>query len=378
MAEYESFHYLMHKTPDAIAANFVTGPKPLTFNELYSPRDDIRKMGFEEKHYWRTRDRLRFTFYEIRQQKCMIVTVFNLELNEFYRTLVIDLELLYNEVDAKNSTESRKPSDPIVKKATKVFQEDAKMDSACIKYMSARLNIQKDPIIWPGYEEKVPPPPAPVSGPSSGTAPVSLTPDVTPPSDSTVITDATTDATAVAVGGTETGVVTTTDAATVVASEPTSSAITGEGGGGGGDSNSLSMYHERMSVVDKLTVDEFEKLEIELTEKIEKIILSGNIEHLKLVPTDKLKADAAASAGVDVSSASTGADTTTAPSPSASSETDAAAVVVVTPTKVPAATAAAAGSGAKAVAALKSSPTKLGPEKDAAAKKTKPVKGKNK
>ena len=47
MAEYKSFHYLMHKVDDPVKAVYVTGPKPLTFDELYSPREDRFKQIYK-------------------------------------------------------------------------------------------------------------------------------------------------------------------------------------------------------------------------------------------------------------------------------------------------------------------------------------------
>lgn len=39
MAEYKSFHYLMHNVPEAIKPEYVNGPSELSFSELYTPRE---------------------------------------------------------------------------------------------------------------------------------------------------------------------------------------------------------------------------------------------------------------------------------------------------------------------------------------------------
>ena len=67
MAEYDSFHYLMHKPAEEIPVNWVSGGKPLSFNELYSPRPlnengtDFRLVHKGERSYWRNQ-RLGFVF----------------------------------------------------------------------------------------------------------------------------------------------------------------------------------------------------------------------------------------------------------------------------------------------------------------------------
>lgn len=74
-----AFPYLNHKIPDPIKPVFVEGPKPLTFTELYSPRDEtvlapINAQQSLEKSFWRTRDTISFQMYELRSKNLMLVT----------------------------------------------------------------------------------------------------------------------------------------------------------------------------------------------------------------------------------------------------------------------------------------------------------------
>ncbi len=74
MGEYAAFPYLNHKRADPVKAVFVDGPKPLSFVELYSPRDKRIILHKGEKSYWRTRDRIEYTLIEDRSAQLLIVT----------------------------------------------------------------------------------------------------------------------------------------------------------------------------------------------------------------------------------------------------------------------------------------------------------------
>ena len=97
--EYASFHYLMHKIPEPQKAFYVSGPTPLTFNELYSPRETRILLSKKEVSYWRTRDRIEYCLYEDRFHKVLIITCYNIDKKETYRTIFVDLEKLYYEVE---------------------------------------------------------------------------------------------------------------------------------------------------------------------------------------------------------------------------------------------------------------------------------------
>ena len=100
MAEYQSFHYLMHKTVEAPKAFYIQGPQALSFQDLYSPRDRIL-IQKSEKSYWRTRDRIEYTFWEDRRNLVLIITCRNIDTNEAYRTIFVNLDQLYNILETK-------------------------------------------------------------------------------------------------------------------------------------------------------------------------------------------------------------------------------------------------------------------------------------
>ena len=113
----------MHKTPEPVAAFYVSGPAPLKFDELYSPRDNNQPVLIkkEEKSYWRTRDRIEYALYEDRQHKVLVVTCYNVEAKEALRTIFVCLETLFFEVESK----ARASRDALTKKKDKKLAEDA-------------------------------------------------------------------------------------------------------------------------------------------------------------------------------------------------------------------------------------------------------------
>ena len=67
-----AFPYLNHKMPDPIKPVFVEGPKPLTFTELYSPRDETVLAPINAQQS--TRDTISLQMYELRSKNLMLVT----------------------------------------------------------------------------------------------------------------------------------------------------------------------------------------------------------------------------------------------------------------------------------------------------------------
>lgn len=155
MAEYKSFHYLMHKEQDAPAAHIVTGPKPLSFTELYSPREDPsqRLICRKEKSFWRTQDRVEFALFEDRKWGVLVATCRNVEkLDEVYRTIFLDLEKLYFEVEAK----AQGNREPLTKKNSKKLNDDASLFKAVSDFVLSRLNIKVDRLPWPCFSPQLP------------------------------------------------------------------------------------------------------------------------------------------------------------------------------------------------------------------------------
>jgi len=153
MAEYKSFHYLMHQVPDAIKPVYVTGPVPLPFNELYTPRVGAEaekpKLIYKgEKSFWRTRDRIEFSIYENRSTSTMIITSTNIETKDAYRTIFLNLELLYFELEAK----ARGDRLPLTKKKDRKLDE-ALLHKSATDYILSRLMIGAEAIAWPQFDD---------------------------------------------------------------------------------------------------------------------------------------------------------------------------------------------------------------------------------
>ena len=153
MAEYDSFHYLMHKVDDDVAPTFV-GAKMASFDELYSPRGNESSSLFRltwsiEEHYWRTRSRVRFKCYEMRSKKIMILTCVNTETNEDYRTIVLKLDLLYKIIEDKAA--GRSENEVLKFKKDKKLKTDEELDNAVKEYVKARLQMKKQPQPWPTF-----------------------------------------------------------------------------------------------------------------------------------------------------------------------------------------------------------------------------------
>lgn len=147
MAEYKSFHYLMHQVPDAVKPVYVSGPAPLTFPELYSPRSERRAFYKGEKSFWRTRDRIEFNMHEDRSSNVVIVTCRNLDKPELYRTIFLSLAALCFEVESK----AQGNRDPLVRKKDKKLNTDEALHKAMAEYVLARLNIGAEPLQWPDF-----------------------------------------------------------------------------------------------------------------------------------------------------------------------------------------------------------------------------------
>ena len=145
--EYASFHYLMHKVPEQQKAFYVSGPAPLTFNELYSPRDRILVLK-KEISYWRTRDRIEYCLYEDRFHKVLIITCYNIDKKETYRTIFVDLEKLFYEVESK----ARDSKELLTIKSNKKLSDDATLHKLVGDYIIARLSIKADPLPWPSEQ----------------------------------------------------------------------------------------------------------------------------------------------------------------------------------------------------------------------------------
>eukprot|EP01036_Dinobryon_divergens_P028789 gene28789-37792_t len=166
----------MHQVPDTIKPVYVTGPSPLQFHELYTPREDASKpkMIFKgEKSFWRTRDRIEFSFYESRLCKTMIITSQNIDTQAAYRTIFLNLESLYFELESK----ARGDRVPLTKKKDRKLDETLLHKSAS-DYILARLNIGADPLPWPKFIDEATPSSestatteAPSSPPPSGEEP---------------------------------------------------------------------------------------------------------------------------------------------------------------------------------------------------------------
>jgi hypothetical protein len=164
--EYASFHYLMHKVEDPTKPTYMSAAPPLQFHELYSPRD--RRVLYKgEKSYWRTRDRIEYTIIEERSSGSMIITCYNVVTNEPYRTIFLNLELLYFELDSK----VRESKTPLTKKKDKAL-DDTAITKAAVDYILLRLMIQSDPL--PFYASL----PGPIDGDTSTINNSNITSDV--------------------------------------------------------------------------------------------------------------------------------------------------------------------------------------------------------
>lgn len=253
MGEYAAFPYLCHKEVEHVKVVYEVS-KPLEFHELYTPRDlkasskptgsssnnnDILHIYKGEKSYWRTRDRILFEMYESRITKCMFVTCFNIDSKESYRTIFLDLESLYNELQWK-AADNR---DVFFKKKDKKIANNKDLFKAAVDYILARLMIKADSLRWPTFDCK-----------TNTSANVSNEPDST-----------------------------TAPNPTITACNP----------GLESDLEEVSTT-ERMCTFDKLSSDVYKNMEIQLPDGLKAILLNSGkvctsdgveIEHLKLAPT---------------------------------------------------------------------------------------------
>jgi FMN phosphatase YigB (HAD superfamily) len=137
--EYASFHYLMHKIPEQQKAYYVSGPSPLTYEELYSPRPRTLIVK-KEVSYWRTRDRIEYALYEDRTHNVLIITCYSIDSKEAFRTIFVNLERLFYEVESK----ARDTKELLTSKSNKKLADDASLYKAVGEYILARLSIKAD------------------------------------------------------------------------------------------------------------------------------------------------------------------------------------------------------------------------------------------
>ena len=75
-----------HKQADPVA-DYIVGDLPdLKYDELYSPRDEIKPFYKGEKSYWRTREVIEYGIFEDRTCKVMIILCFNVTLKVNFRS----------------------------------------------------------------------------------------------------------------------------------------------------------------------------------------------------------------------------------------------------------------------------------------------------
>ena len=123
----------------------------MSFIELYSPREGNVLIHKSEKSYWRTQDRVEFALYEDRKNAVLVITAHNVEkTDEIYRTIFLDLEKLYFELEAK----AQGHRDPLTKKKNKKLNDEA-LVKATTDFVLTRLNIKKEPLPWPTFLESV-------------------------------------------------------------------------------------------------------------------------------------------------------------------------------------------------------------------------------
>jgi len=150
MTDYKSFYYLMSQLPgmENVKPAFVTPTAALRFEELYSPRDGTVMIGKSEKHYWRTRDRIQFQFYANRSSQVVFITSVNMDNREVYRTIFLDAEVLFFEVECKAQEGNRTK---MVRKREKRLFSDDMLNRAVVEYIRARLFITNDLLLWPDF-----------------------------------------------------------------------------------------------------------------------------------------------------------------------------------------------------------------------------------
>ena len=120
--EYKSFHYLMHaQEVKGGRVDYVDAPKPLTFDELYTPREGVVLMGTVSKSFWRTREAFDFHVYELRKERLIVVCCLEMNSKSVFKTIVAKMVPLYKQVEDKK----RGAEEPIVRKNQKGLADDA-------------------------------------------------------------------------------------------------------------------------------------------------------------------------------------------------------------------------------------------------------------
>jgi hypothetical protein len=146
--EYKSFPYLMHAVEvKGGRVNYATGPKPLEFDEMYSPRDGLQVIGKCSKSFWRTRENFDFQIYEARKEKLIIICCIEMNSKVTFKTIVCSLEPIYQTLNDKK----RESEETIVRKNQMGYQDDQTLFLAVVSFLEQRLNIVQEEVAWPAY-----------------------------------------------------------------------------------------------------------------------------------------------------------------------------------------------------------------------------------
>lgn len=122
---------------------------PLKFEDIYSSAERFREICSSEKHYWRTRDVVLHKMYEDRQLKILLITNRNVNTQQVYRTIVVNLELLYKVLEMKASENKNE----YVYNKSDLFIPDDAIAKEASNYLFQRLYVTKTEVEWPSYDE---------------------------------------------------------------------------------------------------------------------------------------------------------------------------------------------------------------------------------
>lgn len=139
MAEYKSFHYLMHDQPGPKSDPvFLQPTAPPTFDELYPAREPI-EIHRGNKFYWRSGHRVDIVMTEHRACKCIVIRSTETSANQEWCPLVVDIEALYPII---NPNKTGKTSSGL---------SDEDLGKAAADYLLARLKVSSEPVPVPAW-----------------------------------------------------------------------------------------------------------------------------------------------------------------------------------------------------------------------------------
>lgn len=191
----------------------------------------------------------------------MAITSFNLESKDVYRTIFLNLEILYFEIECK----ARNDRKPLTRKKEKKIDTDESLTKLVSEFFLARININADMLPWPSFDVTT-----------------GYILNAIPTTAGTAIVGTVIKTTATADVSLDNTIATTSDSENIVASATASSILSNLPNQipPSAEASETAIHKERMCIFYKLSSDIFENIEMKPSDDL--IELISSLPNIKL------------------------------------------------------------------------------------------------